>query len=302
MELRHLRYFLAVADYKGFVRASENLHVAQPALSRQIRELESELGVTLFERSRKGTTLTLSGECFLQDIRPIFEALEQAKTRLLRVQGGYTGTLSIGMVESFAWHEGITRAMRDFQARCPEIVLNVTLANSLEQLREIRDEHMAAGFLFNRPEDDDNFDGIEVLTTRAVLAVPENSPYATRPPGRLAELNDQNFVFLQRTQNPHYYDQIIHACHAAGLTPRIVQSGASDSSNLSLVASGLGMTFVPEATASRKPKSVVLLRVEDLTVTTKLELVWRRDNRLPALRNLVRILEEERDQAAEAFR
>lgn len=294
MELRHLRYFLAVADCKGFVKASEVLHIAQPALSRQIRELETELGVTLFERSRKGTTLTISGACFLQDIRPIFESLEQAKTRIRRMQSGYTGTLSIGMVESFAWHEGITLALRNFQEQCPEIVLNVSLTSSPEQLREIRDERLDAGLLFNRPEDDDTYDGIEVLTTRAVLAVPENSPYAKRPPKRLAELNDQNFIFLQRTQNPHYYDQLIHACHEAGLTPRVVQSGASDSSNLSLVASGLGMTFVPEATESRKPKSVVLVPVQDMTVTTKLELVWRRGNQLPALKNLVRIFEEDR--------
>lgn len=297
MELRHLRYFMAVAECQGFVRAANVLHVAQPALSRQIRELEAELNVTLFERSRRGTKLTLSGECFLQDIRQIFDWIEQAKSRIRRVQGGYAGVLSIGMVESFTWHEVITQSLRSFQRQCPEIMLNISLLSSSEQLREIRDEHLSAGFLFNRPADDPTFDGVEVLTTRAMLAVPVNSPFAANPPRTLAELSDQSFVFIQRAQNPHYYDQIIHACHEAGLTPRIVQSGINDTSNLGLVAAGLGLAFVPEVTASRKPKTVVLVPVGDLHVVTRMELVWHRNNRQPALRNLINILEKERSMA-----
>jgi DNA-binding transcriptional LysR family regulator len=290
MELRHLRYFIAVAENKGFVRASSCLHVAQPALSRQIHELEQELGVILFERSRLGAKLTLPGECFLQDARRIFNLLEEAQTRARRAQSGHAGALSIGMVESFTWHEAITELLRSFQSQAPNVVLNVSLMNSQEQLAAIRDEHLSAGFLFDRPLDDDTFDGIELLKARAMLAVPRDSPFAIQPPRHLAELRDENFVFIQRALNPPYYDRIIHACHSAGLTPRIVQSGTNDSSNLSLVAAGFGLTIVPEATKARKPKSVVLVSVEDLNVVTTMELVWRRDNRLPALKNFVQTL------------
>jgi DNA-binding transcriptional LysR family regulator len=289
MEFRHLRYFIAVAECRGFVRASASLHIAQPALSRQVRDLEQELGVTLFERSRQGASLTFAGECFLQDARRMFDYLEQAQSRARRAQSGYAGALSIGMVESFTWHEAITRALRKFQRQCPDVVLNVALMRSPEQLTAIGDGHLSAGFLFNRPSEDDTFDGIEVLKTKAMLAVPENSPYATRPPRRLAELRDQNFVFIQRAQNPLYYDRIIHACHSLGLTPKIVQSGTDDSSNLSLVAAGLGLTIVPAATESRKPKNVVLVPVGDLHLVTTMELVWRRDNGLPTLINFVQI-------------
>ncbi len=293
MELRHLRYFIAVAECKGFVRASANLRIAQPALSRQIRDLEHELGVTLFERSRQGASLTFPGECFLQDARRILDFVDQAQSRARRVESGYAGALSIGMVESFTWHEAITQSLRRFQNRCPEIVLNIALMSSPEQLVAIREGHLSSGFLFNRPPDDDMFDGIKVLTTKAVLAVPESSPYATHPPRRLAELQDEDFVFIQRALNPPYYDRIIHACHSAGLTPRIVQSGTNDSSNLSLVAAELGITIVPAATESRKPRNVVLVSVEDLNVVTNMELVWRRDNRLPALKNFIQILRHE---------
>ena len=291
MELRHLRYFLAVAENKGFVKASFALHIAQPAISRQIRDLEQELGVVLFERSKAGVTLTFPGECFLKDVHRIFTILEEAQSRARRAQSGYTGALSIGVVETFAWHEAITQCLQKYQHQCSEVVLNVALMSSPEQLAAIRDERLTAGFLFDRNPEDEQFEGIAVLTSRAVLAVPTSSPYATHPPQSLAELHDENFVFIQRAQNPLYYDRIIHACHSAGLTPKIVQSGTNDSSNLSLVAAGLGLTIVPGETESRKPKSVVLVPVGDLNLITKMELVWRSDCHLPELKNFVRILE-----------
>jgi len=291
MELRHLRYFLAVAENKGFVKASSSLHIAQPAVSRQIRDLEQELGVVLFERSKSGVTLTFPGECFLKDVQRVFTILEEAQSRARRAQSGYTGALSIGVVETFAWHEAITQSLQKYQHQCPEVVLNVALMSSPEQLAAIRDERLTAGFLFDRNPEDELFEGIAVLTSRAVLAVPTNSPYATHPPKSLAELHAENFVFIQRAQNPLYYDRIIHACHSAGLTPKIVQSGTNDSSNLSLVAAGLGLTIVPGETESRKPKSVVLVPVGDLNLITKMELVWRSDCHLPELKNFVRIIE-----------
>lgn len=288
MELRHLRYFLAVAENKGFVKASTCVHVAQPALSRQIRDLERELGVRLFERSRLGVSLTFPGECFLEDVQRIFSHLEEAQSRARRAQSGYSGALSIGVVESFAWHETITQSLQNFQHRCPDVVLNVALMASPEQLAAIRDKRLSAGFLFDRDPEDETLQGLKVLSTRAVLAVPESSPYVKEPPEHLADLRSEDFVFIRRAHNPSYYDRIIHACHSAGFTPRIVQSGSNDSSNLSLVAAGLGLTIVPAA--ARKPRSVVLVPVGDLNVETSMELVWRRDFRMPALENFVELL------------
>src|ERR1035441_5211220 len=142
MELRHLRYFLAVAENKGFVKASFALHIAQPAISRQIRDLEQELGVVLFERSKTGVTLTFPGECFLKDVHRIFTILEEAQSRARRAQSGYTGALSIGVVETFAWHEAITQCLQKYQHQCSEVVLNVALMSSPEQLAAIRDERL----------------------------------------------------------------------------------------------------------------------------------------------------------------
>ena len=291
MELRHLRYFLSVAENKGFGKAAAQLHIAQPALSRQIRDLEEELGVRLFERSKQGVALTFPGQCFAEDVQRIFALLGDAQTRVRRAQSGYSGSISIGVVESYAWHETITASLRNFQRQFPDVVLNVSLMSSPEQLVAIRAERLSAGFLFDRDLEDQTLDGIEVLTSGTVLAVPEGSPYASRPPERLAGLGEESFVFMERIRNPSYYDRVIHACHSAGLTPKIVQSGTNDSSNLSLVAAGLGLTFVPAAVESRKPRGVVLVPVSDLHLESRMELVWRRDRRLPALENFVRILE-----------
>jgi len=291
MELRHLRYFQSVAENKGFVKAASILHVAQPALSRQIRDLERELGVRLFERAKSGVKLTFAGQCFLEDVQRIFNILENAEARARRAESGFIGSLSIGVVESFAWHEAITQSLQKFQHQYPQIALNVNLLGSPEQLAAIRDERLSAGFLFDRDRDDESLQGIEVLITRAVLAVPENSAYATRPPEHLAELNVEDFIFIQRARNPTYFDGIIRACHSAGLTPRIVQSGTTDSSNLCLVAAGLGLTIVPDAVESRMPRGVVLVPVGDLHLEHTMELVWRRGSRIPALDNFVRLVE-----------
>jgi DNA-binding transcriptional LysR family regulator len=112
-----------------------------------------------------------------------------------------------------------------------------------------------------------------------------------RPPRRLAELQGQEFVFIERALNPTHYDRIIHAGHSAGLTPKIVQLGTNDSSNLSLAAAGLGLTIVPAAT--ELPENVVLVSVGDLNVVTTMKLVWRRNNRWPALKNFVQVLRGE---------
>ena len=291
MELRHLRYFLAVAENKGFVKAASQLHVAQPALSRQIRDLEREMGVRLFERAKSGVSLTFAGACFLEDVQRIFAILENAEARARRADSGYSGALSIGVVESFAWHEAITQSLQKFQRHFPEVALDVALMGSPEQLAAIRDERLSAGFLFDRDHEDESLQGIAVLTTQAVLAVPESSTYATHPPQRLAELSAENFIFIQRARNPAYFDGIIRACHSSGLTPRIVQSGTTDSSNLCLVAAGLGLTIVPAAVESRMPRGVVLVPVGDLHLEHTMELVWRRGARLPALENFVHMLQ-----------
>jgi DNA-binding transcriptional LysR family regulator len=299
VELRHLRYFIAVAECGGFIRAADYLHVAQPALSRQIRDLEAELKVVLFERSGRGVRLTFAGQGFLQDARHLLASLEQAESRARRAQSGELGELSIGMIEAFTWHEVIIRSIRSFRDRSPDVVLTVAPMNSPEQLTAIRDRRLTAGFLCDRPLEDKTFDGVEVLTDGELLAVPDTSRFAAHPPQRLHELADEDCVFFPRTVNPQYYDKVIQACRESGFMPKIVQWGTNDSSNLSLVAAGLGYTFVPCNARWRKPRNVVLVPVEDLNIVSTMEFVWRRDNQQQALKNFVALFKGEHPPRAE---
>jgi DNA-binding transcriptional LysR family regulator len=287
VEIRHLRYFVASAEFGGFAQAAAHLHVAQPALSRQIRDLETELNVTLFQRTKRGARLTDAGEYFLADVQRLLAGLEQAQLRVSRAQSGKLGAVSVGVVESFAWHDVIIRSIHSFRDLYPEVLLSMRVMSSPEQIAAIRDGRLSAGLLFDRPHDDKTLTGVIILHDRVRLAVPANSPYALHPPRRLAELANENFFWFTRKMNPAFYDIVMRACQKSGLSPHMVEGGSTDSTNLSFVAAGLGCTFVPSEAKWRKPKNVVIVPVGDLDVLRDMEIVWRKDNQQPVLRNFI---------------
>jgi DNA-binding transcriptional LysR family regulator len=289
MELRHLRYFVAVAECGGFVRAAERLHIAQPALSRQIRDLEEELEGDLFERTAHGVKLTQSGGCLLEEARRILAAVERTRSLVRLTHSGAVGSLSIGIVESYVWHETITSGIQRFHSLSPDVALSVNLMFSSDQIAAVRDGRLSAGFVFHRPPECEDLDMVKVLSNKAVLAIPKSSRFAANPPKRLADLRDEDFVFFPRSVNPRYYDKLMQECNDQGLAPRIVQWGNNDSSNLGLVAAGLGCSFVPAFVRKQLPANVVLLPMKDLNVVSTMELVWLRENRHPVLKNFVQV-------------
>ena len=289
MELRHLRYFIAVAECGGFVRAAERLHIAQPALSRQIKDLEEELDSRLFERTARGVHLTKPGACLLEEARRILTAVERTKSHVRLTESGKVGSLSIGLVESYAWHETITGGIRRFHKLSPGVTLSVTLMFSADQITAVRERRLSAGFVFHRPPECEDFGMLKVLNNKAVLAIPMNSRFAANPPQSLADLRDEDFVFFPRSVNPRYFDKMMQACHSRGLSPRIVQWGADDSSNLGLVAAGLGCSFVPAFVRERLPANVMLVPISDLNVISTMELIWLKENRSPVLKNFIQV-------------
>ena len=290
MEIRHLRYFVAVAECGGFARAANRLNVTQPALSRQVRDLEQELSVTLFDRTPRGVRLTYPGERFLEATQQLLADLEHAKSMARDAQTGKVGALTIGIVESFSWHPAVTRAIRAFRNQNPDVALTVVVMNSADQIAALRDHRLSAGLVMNFPRTEKEFDVITILTDRLVLGVPDMSPFAKRPPERLAELVGQDLFWIPRKINPSHFDQVILACHNGGLMPRMFVGGITDSANLSLVASGLGCTFVTSEARWRKPANVVIVPVNDLKVMVTLDFVWHQSNRQQALANFVQSL------------
>jgi DNA-binding transcriptional LysR family regulator len=286
MELRHLRYFVAVGEEQHYRRAAERLRVAQPALSRQIQMLEEEIGFKLFERLPRGVKITDAGKLLLNDTRRILQEVNEAAQRAGRVARGQSGTLRIGFPESASWHGVVPDSFRQFRERQPNVELQLNPLSSLEQVEAIRSGRLDAGFVYNIPETDRELDQVEVGLHRLVLAAPKGHPLTKLRKLRLRDMVEADFVWFLRRQSPIYYDRLMRECFRNGLkTPRIVQEAVDQATMLSLVSCRLGVAFVSESTRWRCPVGVVLLPVTDLKLRVPFALVWRKDNNSPLLAN-----------------
>src|SRR6201993_3540022 len=288
MELRHLRYFVAVGEDQHYGRAAERLGIAQPALSRQIQDLEKELGFTLFDRLPRGVKLSAAGKLFLGDARRILQDVEQAKMRAERVATGKAGTLRIGFVEVFSWHGVVPDSFRRFRRRQPDVELDLQPLRSVEQIEAVRSGRLDAGFIFTLAEPDEDIARMLVARHKVVLAAPRGHAVTRFKRLRLRDLRDAPFVWFHRSANPLFYERIMQACIRGGLsTPRIVQHAADHATALSLVACRLGVAFVSETTRWQCPRGVKLLPVTDLDIPVPIYLIWRRDNQSALLHNFV---------------
>jgi len=288
MELRHLRYFVAVGEEQHYGRAAQRLRVAQPALSRQIQDLESEIGFQLFDRLPRGVRLSAAGRTFLADARLILQQVSDAAIRAGRVARGLAGTLRVGFTESASWHGVVPDSFRQFREAQPDAELQLSPLLSLDQMQAVRSARLDAGFVFNMPKTDPELDQVQVASQKLVLAVPKGHPL-TRPKSlRLRDLADSDFVWFPRRQSPAYYDRLMQACSRGGLkTPRIVQEAADQATLLALVACRLGVAFVSDATRWRCPRDVLLRPVVDLNLPIAFSLIWRKDNASPLLARFV---------------
>ena len=288
MELRHLRYFVAVGEDQHYGRAARRLHVAQPALSRQIQDLEREVGFELFERLPRGVKLSAAGKLFLEDARRILQDVNESAARAARVARGQSGTLRVGFTESASWRGVVPESFRRFREMHRNAELQLHSSPSLTQLEAVRSGRLDAGFIFNMPKGDPELDRLSVGIQRIELAAPKGHALTKLEKLRLRDLNDVPFVWFPRQESPALYDQLLHECFRGGLkSPRIVQEGQDEATILSLVATGMGVGWVLGTARSRCPKSVVIMSVVDLNLPQPLALGWRRDNKSPLLASFV---------------
>jgi DNA-binding transcriptional LysR family regulator len=288
MELRHLRYFVAVGEEQHYGRASRRLRVAQPALSRQIQDLEEEVGFKLFDRLPRGVKLSAAGILFLEDARRILRAVSEATARAAHVARGQSGTLRVGFLENASWHGVVPDSFRRIREQQPDAQLQLQPAASLEQLDAIRSGRLDAGFVNFMPKADPELDQLTVAVHHVELAVPKRHPLTKLKKLRLRDLVNAAFVWFPRRAAPAFYDQMMAACYRGGLkSPRIVQEGLNEATILSLVSTGLGVGWVLGSARWRSPATLVILPVADLNVTLRLALAWRRDNTSPLLARFI---------------
>lgn len=251
MELRHLRYFLAVAEELSFRRAAQRLHVTQPTLSVQVRQLEEQLGVTLFERDTHHVRLTVPGMHFQEHARDLVRRAADARLRVRRVASGETGELSVGFVASLG-HGLLPRVVRDYRRKFPGVELHLFQMETAQQIEALANRRLDLGFIgMGLSADLADLEIAPVADERLMAAFPEDHPlllWRGRPRKSipLGHLQGEPFLFASRKSAPLFNPWLLLLCRQAGFQPEVVREEGEPVTVLNYVAAGLGVSILPE--------------------------------------------------------
>ncbi len=288
MELRHLRYFVAVAEDLHFSRAAARLHIAQPALSQQIRRLEQEIGVSLFNRTKRRVELTAAGRAFLDQAQRVLVQTDRAVRTAQRAGHGEIGQLAIGFVPS-ADLDVLPRVLRLWRARFPDVEIDLYTMLPAAQIEALRDGRIHVGFV-RLPVDESGL-VVKSIRREPLLAVlPRRHRLARAARVRVADLAGETLIIFARHVAPGYYDVFMSACGRAGFTPRVFHAGSMQT-NLALVSAGLGVTMLPASIRSLRRDGVVYRDLAPPVPYVEMAIAYRRDERstvLPAFLEVVR--------------
>ncbi|MCK9549328.1 LysR substrate-binding domain-containing protein [Aquamicrobium sp.] len=290
LQTRHLRYFVAVAEELNFHRAAERLHISQPALWRQIRDLELEVGVPLLERESRGVNLTPAGSAMLEDCRDILERMQQAPLRARRIAQGEVGTLHIGFNEIAGRRREMPRYLQAFREAHPHIGLQLHFMMSQFQIDALREARLDAGFLLRHRGERTEFRTIRVDEDNFVIALPGGSPLARRPQITLADLDGQSIIMPNPRNNAVTYERLSHFMREAGISPVVTQFADNENTIMSLVAAGMGLAFLNSSMRVGNDQGIILRSVEDLSLPVDLELAWCDTNTNPALVHFINLV------------
>lgn len=290
MELRHLRYFLAVADELHFGRAAERLHISQPPLSQQIRQLEEELGFELFQRTRRRVRLTDAGRVFAEEARALLERLGRATAAARRVARGETGSLDVGFVAS-ATYAILPRLYRRFRERHPDVSLTLSEMSTAEQVEALRAGRIQVG-LARSPVGDETLAAEPLRDEPLALALPSRHRLAARPSLALASAADEPFVLFPRQPRPGWVDVVQAACRDAGFRPIVAQEVLELSTAVTLVAAGVGVALVPQSAQALRVAGVAYRPLRSPAPTTRLVALHRADDRRPVVERFLAVARE----------
>jgi DNA-binding transcriptional LysR family regulator len=283
LELKQLRYFLAIAEEEHFGRAAQRLRVAQPALTRHMHKLEEELQVVLFDRLPRGIRVSAAGRALLEDARRVLADVAQVTRHVQLVGRGKVGVLRLGYIEVAGWQGVIPESIREFTASTQDVRVELAAMPSLDQIAAIHERKLDAGFVYNAPTDDPDL-AIQRLEVHPVsLAVPRNSPLLRRKHLQLADLSGEPLILFQRSGSPLFHDALLAEFRKHQVEPRIVHEAANEAAMLTLVTTGAGAAVVNSCHRWRLPQGVQLLTIEGLAVTLELSLAYLRESRSPPL-------------------
>lgn len=300
MELRHLRYFVAVATELSFSRAAETQLVAQPALSTQIADLEREIGTPLLFRTKRVVRLTAAGSMFLADASAILAAADAAKARALRASRGEVGELSIGFFAAPIMHT-LPEWIRLYRAAFPDVTIRMLEMTPDRQLSALEREEIDIGFTRPLPVGHTELASVTLFRESWVAVVSETHPLATRRRIRLAELAKDSFVLLDRPIASGLYDQVIAACQAAGFSPAVSHSPNLMATVLTMVAAEQGVSVVPEGVCNLRSKQVAFIPIVPGLEPIPLLMCWRKNSESPPAVAFRKMVEEQMDNLKPSF-
>lgn len=290
MELRHLRYFIAVAEELHFGRAAERLRMTQPPLSQQIQQLEEELGVALFRRDSRHVALTDAGKVFLDHARRTLGESDEAIAEARRADRGEIGSLRIGFAANAA-HEALPAIVRRYRAEYPRVRLTLHELASGEQVEALRERRLDVGFL-SQALPKDEFQSKPVLRDRLLVALPAGHPLAAQEVVRIAQLREQPWLVFPREYSPAVFDMLTSAFDRAGGRPQVAQEARYTATLVSFVSAGMGFCFVSGFNRHLPRPGVVFLPVDDAALHLDLSVAWRTDNASAVLGGFLSVVDE----------
>ena len=289
MELRHLRYFVAVAEILNFTKAAAKLHLAQPSLTRQIHNLEEEIGVRLLNRSKSQVALTEEGRSFLVDARRVLALATESIQSVQRLSRGETGQLNLAYSSNFNF-ELLPATLGAFRQAFPHIALNLFDMTPAEQFRALEARKIELGFVGLRPPASTR--GLQwesIARHRTVVVLPVKHPLARKRRVNLADLEKMFFVGLSEETHPGFRDWLCETCRPAGFTPRILQDAEVEPALMIFVAEGLGVSLAREQMKKLHHPGVAFRPLAP-AVQTDYCIAWNRDNDSRALQQYIQIV------------
>lgn len=286
IELRHLRYFIAVADELHFGRAAQRLHISQPPLSQQIQALEAHIGAQLFNRNNRNVGLTQAGESFLKEARQIMGRVNDASLQAAKIHRGEAGNLTLGLTSSAPFLRRVQRTIQRFHLLYPEVNIRIEEMNSSQQIEPLLEGRIDLGVMRNRLLPDTLHHQL-LLSEPLVAVVHEDNPLVKLPEGELTfhHLADQPFVFFSKDAGTSLYDDIRTLLSSQGITPFITQEVGEPLTIIGLVSAGLGVSILPASYLRIQVDGVRYLRFGKQLGTTQVWMVNHRHRPVSAPAN-----------------
>ena len=289
-ELRHLRYYVVVAEELNFCRAAARLRVAQPSLSLQLRQLEERFGTELFRRVNRRLSLTAAGETLLTEARRLLADADAAVHRVQAVARGQSGRLSIGFVGT-AMYDVLPGALRGFRRRFPQVELALEEMPTALQLKALRERKIQLGFL-RPPVEDAGLEVEEIVQESLMVALPDQHPLATQPQISLADLAEEPFVVGGRDGEPALFDCYERLTRQAGFTPKVAHQVVHLQTQLGLVAAGLAICLVPSGVSYLRRPGVTCRPIWSPQVAFAKAAVWPKGDCPPSVQGFLTALRQ----------